>query len=126
GAPAIGIAAAYGACLAVGERADDSARQRVLAAIEHLATSRPTAVNLFWALDRMRAVVTQTSDDAALREVLLREACAIHQQDRELCAAIGRYGADRLGDAAALMTHCNAGALATGGVGTALAPIYEL
>ncbi len=130
GAPAIGIAAAYGVCLAAGEQTGepsrDSARQRVLAAIEHLATSRPTAVNLFWALDRMRAVLTQTSDDAPLREVLVREARSIHQQDRELCAAIGRYGADRLGDAAALMTHCNAGALATGGVGTALAPIYEL
>ena len=130
GAPAIGIAAAYGVCLAAAPSADpasrDSVRQRVLAAIEHLATSRPTAVNLFWALDRMRSVTEQTADDARLQETLLHEARSIHQQDRELCAAIGRFGADRLGDTAALLTHCNAGALATGGVGTALAPIYEL
>lgn len=129
GAPAIGVAAAYGVCLAANPTATPphvSARQTVLAAIEHLATSRPTAVNLFWALDRMRAVVSRTPDDAALLEALLREARAIHQQDRELCAAIGRYGAERLGEATALLTHCNAGALATGGVGTALAPIYEL
>ncbi len=129
GAPAIGVAAAYGVCLAAspdGTSPHESVRQAIRAAIDHLATSRPTAVNLFWALDRMRGVVSQTADDSALLEALLREARAIHQQDRELCAAIGRFGAERLGDAAALLTHCNAGALATGGVGTALAPIYEL
>lgn len=129
GAPAIGVAAAYGVCLAATPAAvppHESARQAVLAAIEHLATSRPTAVNLFWALDRMRAVVAQTADDAALLAALLQEARAIHHQDRALCAAIGRFGAERLGDVTAVLTHCNAGALATGWMGTALAPIYEL
>jgi methylthioribose-1-phosphate isomerase len=125
GAPAIGIAAAYGVCLAVGAANTTLLHQRVLAAIEHLATSRPTAVNLFWALDRMRKVAA-TTDESTLAARLLQEAYAIHQQDRQLCAAIGRHGAERLGDASALMTHCNAGALATGGEGTALAPIYEL
>ena len=130
GAPAIGIAAAYAVCLAI-DRATPSMSQTeskssVYKAIDHLATSRPTAVNLFWALDRMRSVVNQTQASEDLFSNLLREARAIHQQDRELCDAIGRHGAARLMSASRFLTHCNAGALATGGIGTALAPIYQL
>jgi len=135
GAPAIGIAAAYGVCLAARDNAASS-RQAVVTAIDHLATSRPTAVNLFWALDRMRAVLQNTPDDHDLLEPLLAEAHAIHQQDRDLCATIGRLGAARLiderrvferaGEPITFITHCNAGALATGGQGTALSPIYDL
>ena len=117
GAPAIGIAAAYGVCLGVygGRRVDD--------VCEYLATSRPTAVNLFWALERMRSVVPR------IAERLLAEAKAIHDEDCELCALIGRHGADLLADlpeGAGILTHCNTGALATGGDGTAAAVIYEL
>ncbi|MGV3485739.1 MAG: S-methyl-5-thioribose-1-phosphate isomerase [Planctomycetaceae bacterium] len=128
GAPAIGIAAAYAVCLAFDPKKNPSpadATQKVLQALDHLATSRPTAVNLFWALARMRELAS--GDEAtSLHARLLAEAKAIHQQDRELCDLIGRFGADRLGSARRFLTHCNAGALATGGNGTALAPIYEL
>jgi methylthioribose-1-phosphate isomerase len=127
GAPAIGIAAAYGVCLAsrgVNPRGP-------IEACDYLATSRPTAVNLFWALERMRRVVRESADaDASqLAERLLAEARAIHDEDRQMCAAIGRHGADLLADlpeGAGILTHCNAGALATGGDGTALAVIFEL
>jgi methylthioribose-1-phosphate isomerase len=125
GAPAIGVAAAYGVCLGVKQGRD------VSEACDYLATSRPTAVNLFWALDRMRRVGTahQTSDRWAVPTLLLKEARAIHEEDRRQCAAMGRHGADLLADlppGAGILTHCNTGALATGGDGTALAVIFEL
>lgn len=139
GAPAIGIAAAYGVCLAArtgSGRGPGDVRRAVFEAIDYLATSRPTAVNLFWALDRMRTVVEATGDDANLLDAMVAQAKQIHAQDRDLCAAIGRHGASRLlrerrvverADApVTFITHCNAGALATGGQGTALSPIYEL
>jgi len=140
GAPAIGVAAAYGVCLAAGRAERGEGRADCVAAIEHLATSRPTAVNLFWALDRMRAQVESTAvdDDGLLFDRLLNEALRIHEEDRQLCTAIGRCGADLLERTLAttdaisgptepvkILTHCNAGALATGGIGTALAPVYE-
>ena len=120
GAPAIGIAAAYGVCLA-----DGGTRQSYLDAIEVLATSRPTAVNLFWALDRMRQVMERTTDDQ-LHEALLCEARAIHEDDRKMCRDIGRHGAEVLRGCRRVLTHCNAGGLATSMLGTALAPIYYL
>ncbi|MBX3434547.1 MAG: S-methyl-5-thioribose-1-phosphate isomerase [Pirellulales bacterium] len=151
GAPAIGCAAAYATCLALAEDLPPPSREApprrqsaaVLRACDELAASRPTAVNLFWALGRMRGVVERWErdcearggaggDDAASAEFaerLLAEARAIHAEDREMCAAIGRHGADALAElpeGANLLTHCNAGALATGGAGTALAVIYEL
>jgi methylthioribose-1-phosphate isomerase len=107
----------------------------VLAACDYLAASRPTAVNLFWALDRMRRVVRQASRGVPapgahdLAERLLAEARAIHNEDVALCAAIGQHGADafsHLPVGAGILTHCNAGALATAGDGTALAVIFEL
>ncbi|MEM6330696.1 MAG: S-methyl-5-thioribose-1-phosphate isomerase [Planctomycetota bacterium] len=129
GAPAIGVAAAYGVCLAVQkERSPQAAHE----ACDFLATSRPTAVNLFWALDKMRSATDAAARDGAeqqLPERLLAAARAIHREDAELCQAIGRHGADLLGDlpsGAGVLTHCNTGALATGGDGTALAVIFEL
>ena len=125
GAPAIGIAAAYGVCLARGKSGETSLAP-ALEAIDHLATSRPTAVNLFWALDRMRLVAQQTGDGESLQAALVKEAMAIHEQDRRMCQAIGRHGAALLSDCQAVLTHCNAGGLATSMWGTALAPVYHL
>lgn len=130
GAPAIGIAAAYGVTL-VRFDVDASAaaiRQAYCDAIDYLATSRPTAVNLFWALDRMRAVLDATMDEVLsdLPCQLVAEAVQIHEEDRAMCREMGRHGADLLRDCQTVLTHCNAGSLATSAYGTALAPIYYL
>jgi methylthioribose-1-phosphate isomerase len=117
GAPAIGVAAAYGVCVGVqsGRSVDE--------VCDYLATSRPTAVNLFAALERMRRAESTPSG-------LLAEARAIDAEDREMCAAMARHGADLLDflpPGAGILTHCNAGALVSGsGDGTALAVIFEL
>ena len=138
GAPAIGIAAAYGVVLAARSSRAKNARgleRDVRKAIARLASARPTAVNLRWALDRMEGVLerflegTQNGGQAAalparLRAALLEEARAIHREDEELCSAIGTHGAALIADGSTVLTHCNAGALATGGCGTALAAIY--
>ncbi len=126
GAPAIGIAAAYGVCLARGADGGFD-RPAALHAAEYLATSRPTAVNLFWALDRMRAVINGCSlDGQALHDRLVAEATQIHNEDREMCRQIGINGATLLQDCECVLTHCNAGGLAASTWGTALAPIYCL
>ena len=128
GAPLIGIAAAMG--LVVGMREDRAlARATFLAKleghVETLAATRPTAVNLRWALDRMLGAARDTAGDgAALWERLQTEATAIWEEDRAMCRKIGEHGLPLLPDGAKVLTHCNAGALATGGIGTALAPIY--
>lgn len=128
GAPAIGIAAAYAICLslrgATGGVADNL--KRLEAAAEHLATSRPTAVNLFWAIQRMRTVARQTAELPLpqWRERLLAEAHSICEEDAQMCRAIGRHGAALLADGDAVLTHCNAGGLATSDYGTALAVVY--
>lgn len=130
GAPAIGIAAAYGVTLTRFE--DDDSLEQVRAmhieTIEYLATSRPTAVNLFWALDRMRRIVESPEwiQAASLREALIDEAIRIHEEDRRMCRAIGENGSVLLKDCQSVMTHCNAGGLATSTFGTALSPIYYL
>jgi len=112
GAPAIGIAAAYG-CVIGAQHGD------LQAASEHLATSRPTAVNLFWALKRMGEVQPATP------EALLDEAKAIHEEDIAMCRKIGEHALPLIESAGAgVITHCNAGALATGGIGTATAAMY--
>jgi methylthioribose-1-phosphate isomerase len=121
GAPAIGIAAAYGCVIGVQGQGDTAAALRDTAT--HLASSRPTAVNLFWALERMKRVTPCTPD------ALLAEARAIHAQDAAMCRAIGEHGLELLRRhvverGKAVLTHCNAGALATGGIGTATAPMY--
>ena len=93
---------------------------------DYLASSRPTAVNLFWALDRMRAAADRHrgEDPLALVERLLSEARAIHEEDCLLCRAMGRFGAALVADGASLLTHCNAGGLATADYGTALAVFF--
>lgn len=133
GAPAIGIAGAYGLAVAAGEAvrgglSADAARAHVLARAEELATARPTAVNLRWAVERCVGVVDrlpQATPAAALAAAILAEAREIHEEDRRLCDAIGRHGAAVLPEGNVL-THCNTGALATGGEGTAIAVIVEL
>jgi methylthioribose-1-phosphate isomerase len=124
GAPAIGIAAAYGLVLAATQEPGDAdAFTRSMSAADaRLRRTRPTAVNVAWALERMARLVR---DVASLRPAqriarLAAEARAIHREDVEACHAIGRIGAQRVPDGATILTHCNAGALATGGWGTAL------
>ena len=128
GAPLIGIAAAMG--LVTGTRDLRSApRTAFLDTLAQLAAllgaTRPTAVNLRWALERMKRVAEDTpGDGAALWERLLAEANAIWEEDRAMCRRIGEHGLTLLADGTNILTHCNTGALATGGIGTALAPIY--
>ncbi|MBI3117845.1 MAG: S-methyl-5-thioribose-1-phosphate isomerase, partial [Candidatus Hydrogenedentes bacterium] len=132
GAPAIGVCAAYGILVGIRENGSaDSAA--VIQAVEQtaarLAATRPTAVNLFWALDRMRAVTARAEAAAMSKEALYRaleaEAAAIDQENVALCEAIGRTGAPLVTENAGVLTHCNAGALATAGAGTALAPLFR-
>lgn len=127
GAPAIGVAAAYGVLLGVRSTADvNSARDALKRTCDYLATSRPTAVNLFWALDRMRGVGLEGQFEtlAELKHALLIEARQIEREDRQMCADIGRYGAPLMPVDGGVLTHCNAGALATAGAGTALSVIF--
>ena len=131
GAPAIGVAAAFGVCLGL-QQADASDRARFFArlneVVEQLAASRPTAVNLFWALERMRSLALSLPADLApheIRQRLLSEARAIQAEDIAMCRAIGRHGAALLSDGQGVLTHCNAGGLATADYGTALAVIYS-
>jgi methylthioribose-1-phosphate isomerase len=122
GAPAIGIAAAYGVALSALQYYPAADWQNQVAAdIELLATSRPTAVNLFWALDKMRLQLQ--SDTAQPVAALSALAVQIQADDFNANLAMGERGADILGEAKGVLTHCNAGALATGGYGTALGVI---
>ncbi|MBI1292071.1 S-methyl-5-thioribose-1-phosphate isomerase [bacterium] len=131
GAPAIGVAAGYGVCLAVLK-----AKPKTIAALKkaalkssaYLATSRPTAVNLFWALKRMDSVLDLFAPDLPVSDaidMLIAEAQSIQEEDRQTCELIGQHGAPLLKGVKGVLTHCNAGALATAGPGTALAVIYE-
>jgi methylthioribose-1-phosphate isomerase len=134
GAPAIGVAAAYGICLGLRDLSDQypvrQADEKVRKTAEYLATSRPTAVNLFWALERMKKTAAQfasanpAATTKALKQTLLAEARAIENEDKEMCFAIGQNGLSLIPDGGAVLIHCNAGALATAGIGTALAPMY--
>jgi methylthioribose-1-phosphate isomerase len=130
GAPAIGIAAAYGICVGLQSvlDVDETAFfQRLREVAEYLASSRPTAVNLFWAIQRMedRAVELRGRSPREIAESLLAEAKAIHEEDRQMCRAIGRHGAELLRDGQGVLTHCNAGGLATSDYGTALAVFFS-
>ena len=128
GAPLIGIAAAMGLVAALRDergaaRDDFLERMRDLAKL--LGDSRPTAVNLAWALARMqRAADATPGDGSALWERLHAEATSIWEEDRAMCRRIGEHGLALLAEGANVLTHCNTGALATGGIGTALAPVY--
>jgi methylthioribose-1-phosphate isomerase len=129
GAPAIGIAAAYGICVGLQTAAgqDEAAFFGQLEEVaDYLATSRPTAVNLFWALDRLKGKASQVRGrpPVEIAATLLAEAQAIHDEDRQMCRAIGRHGAELLADGQGVLTHCNAGGLATSDYGTALAVFF--
>ena len=129
GAPAIGIAAAMGLVLGAkrSQAADyDAFMKDLRATADYLGSSRPTAVNLFWALKRMirKAEETRTDDLERLKGILENEALEILREDNETCRRIGENGAALLDDGASVLTHCNAGGLATGMFGTALSPIF--
>jgi methylthioribose-1-phosphate isomerase len=124
GAPAIGIAAAYGIAQALAQMAEPFDEQLALSCQEFAAT-RPTAVNLFWAIDRMRRAGERSRGLSTELRVaaLAAEAQAIHADDIACCEAIGRHGAALMPAEGGVLTHCNTGALATGGHGTALGVI---
>jgi len=129
GAPAIGIAAAYGVCVGLQKAAlanEDGLFARLDEVTEYLAGSRPTAVNLFWALDRMKkkAETLRGRGTDQVLEGLLAEAKEINEEDRQMCRAMGRFGAELLEDGQGVLTHCNAGGLATADYGTALAVFF--
>ncbi|MFO7604655.1 MAG: S-methyl-5-thioribose-1-phosphate isomerase [Gammaproteobacteria bacterium] len=124
GAPAIGISAAYGVVMAAQQRYRESAQEwkaRLQEDMQVLADSRPTAVNLFWALARMQKCVDRQQGNPG--DALLAEAQAIHAEDIAANRKMGELGASLLSSGSAVLTHCNAGALATGGYGTALGVI---
>lgn len=126
GAPAIGVAAGFGVATAAqraAKRGVRDVREAALEAIDELATTRPTAVNLFYALGRMRTVVMTHPGSQTLAGALLTEARAIQQEDIGACERIGAYGAGLFAGPTRFLTHCNAGALATAGIGTAVGVI---
>jgi len=129
GAPAIGVAAAIGLYVVAKDiDADsfDAFYTEFKKAKDYLASARPTAVNLFWALDRMENVVLMNKDKAVsdLKQLLHDEAIAIKEEDIWVCRSIGEYGLSLIKDGDGILTHCNAGQLATAKYGTALAPIH--
>jgi methylthioribose-1-phosphate isomerase len=130
GAPAIGIAAAFGVVLGIqSSKAEDyrEVKKELNRIINYLASSRPTAVNLFWALERMRQVAATNDfgrDIKSLHKALLKEALKILEEDKEICRKMGKNGARLLEDGDTVLTHCNAGILATADYGTALAAVY--
>lgn len=125
GAPAIGLAASYALVLAALELQSDPEHfsGRLMEARQALAASRPTAVNLTWALDQSLAVLEGCPTPQRAAELLLEKAKALHRENNDMTLAIGRHGAQVLPADARVLTHCNAGALATCGLGTALAVI---
>ncbi len=129
GAPAIGITAAYGVALSGIESASCSNRedfdQAIRLAIKRLAETRPTAVNLFWALNRMEALMVKrgTLSTGEMIHAFEQEAILIHEEDIAMCKTMGHFGAELIPEGATILTHCNAGALATGDYGTALGVI---
>ncbi len=129
GAPAIGIAAAYGVVVGLQTVPDEDEQffARMDEVVNYLASSRPTAVNLFWALDRMQRQSASLRSElpvSEIREKLIDEAQAIHEEDRQMCHAIGDHGAGLLADVDGVLTHCNAGGLATAEYGTALSVFF--
>lgn len=132
GAPAIGIAAAMGYALgaeAVNAKDPGALLEKLAPVYEGLFGSRPTAVNLGWALERMRAKALSLAEEGIsvrkIKDALWREARLIHEEDIKINKAIGVWGSQFIKDGDVVLTHCNAGALATGGYGTATAPIFQ-
>ena len=135
GAPAIGVAAAYGVVLGIrksaGKKNIKDAAMVLKKSCDYLAAARPTAVNLFWALERVKRcgenfiAENQAADVTSLRRRILKEADAIYAEDVEMCRKIGKNGEKFIKNGMGLLTHCNAGALATAGQGTALSVLFE-
>ncbi len=129
GAPAIGVAAAYGMYVAVRDLPEDDfdrCIRTVYDAADYLVTARPTAVNLAWSVERMRRAF-DTAEPGCVRqakEILFAEAEAIRKEDEEACFAMGEYGLSLLKPGMGILTHCNAGTIATAKYGTCLAPVY--
>jgi len=125
GAPAIGVAAAMGMAIGVAQADPANLDAQVAAISAELAGTRPTAVNLFWAIDRMNQVYRENRHlpYEQLRDRLIAEAKLVREEDIEINTAIGRHGASLIPDGKTVLTHCNAGALATAGYGTALGVI---
>ena len=124
GAPAIGIAAAYGVVLAARNAGDRDAQQQLRDAAATLISARPTAVNLAWAVNRVMARFDATLDADTNYHRLRTEAETLHAEDRRICRAIGAAGSILINEGSGIMTHCNAGALAVSELGTATAPMY--
>jgi methylthioribose-1-phosphate isomerase len=132
GAPAIGIAGAFGVYLGIRGASDtivpDAFMELLDQKCDYLASSRPTAVNLSWAINRVkekvRSLIAGNTPIASIKKQILAEALAILDEDRRMCRAIGDCGYSLLGGKKAILTHCNAGGLATSEYGTALAPVY--
>jgi len=128
GAPAIGVAGAMGMVAALAPFTDEPLvrfRERVRSIGATIRATRPTAVNLPWAVDRMlRAAEASADSPCAVLDTLRAEATRIRDEDRAMCERIGLHGLPLIPDGGRVLTHCNAGALATAGIGTALAPIY--
>jgi len=130
GAPAIGIAGAYGLVISLKNSLKldiNSFKKLVYQNADYLNSSRPTAVNLSWALNFLSNIAKNYSDNSSAKELyerLKEEAILIHKNDIKTCKAIGKYGSELIKKDDGVMTICNAGALATGGIGTALAPMY--
>ncbi|MCM8790968.1 MAG: S-methyl-5-thioribose-1-phosphate isomerase [Candidatus Omnitrophica bacterium] len=130
GAPAIGIAGALGVALAANNSKADTFEKflaELRKEIKYLASSRPTAVNLFWALSRMECLAESNSFKpvATIKKILLKEALRILDEDKKSCRAMARYGASLVKNGDTILTHCNAGGLATADYGTALGVFFE-
>lgn len=130
GAPAIGIAAAYGFYLGIKELPENSFQSffvEVERVAEYLETARPTAVNLHWALDRLKTTIEahKDKDIAEIKEIVLKTAQTIHDEDKRTCKKIGEHGEELVEKGAKILTHCNTGSLATGQYGTALSIIFH-
>ena len=130
GAPAIGIAAAFGIWLGIKDfegKVRDDFLKKFDEVCNYLSTSRPTAVNLFWAIERMKNLVHSHPDldTEKLKEIIFKEANHMIEEDNSVCRAIGDYGVKLIKNGNSLITHCNAGGLATAKYGTALSPIFR-
>ena len=125
GAPAIGVAAAMGVAVGVLHAREEDLDGQVATICDTLAATRPTAVNLFWAIERMRKLYSSLRGRplAEIQQLLVEEAVRVREEDIAICRAIGRHGAGLVPDHKTVLTHCNAGALATAGYGTALGVI---
>ena len=133
GAPAIGIAGAYGVLYGVKDKRNLPVAeflQQLKSSADYLDSSRPTAVNLSWALKRMVSLANKIAidkPDSSSKDIYIAletEAVAIHEEDKKICRNIGRYGKELIKDGMGVLTHCNAGSLATSELGTATAPMY--